>query len=58
MANAVLGWILVVVAGAIPGLAAFLFQWDRVTLSKQYFWLGIAAVLCWSSLVSLRRRMD
>ncbi|MBN1425770.1 hypothetical protein JXA88_14555 [Candidatus Fermentibacteria bacterium] len=58
MAGAILGWVLIALAAAIPGLAAFLFGWDRIALSKQYMWLGIAAVLLWSGLNSLRRRME
>lgn len=57
MVHAILGWALVAVAAAVPGLSALVFGWDRTTLSKQYMWLGIAAVLVWSGLSRLRSRV-
>lgn len=53
-----LGWVLIAVASAIPAGAGLLFGWDRSTLAKEYFWLGIAAVLLWSAAASLRRHAD
>jgi hypothetical protein len=41
------GWVLLVVASAIPGLAAFLFEWDRAALSRTYFTLALGACLFW-----------
>ncbi len=53
--NALLGWVLIVVASAIPGLAGLAFGWDRTALAKHYLWLGIAAAFLWGAAARLRR---
>jgi hypothetical protein len=42
-----IGWVVLVIASAIPGVAAFLFQWDRIALSRTYFTLALASCLLW-----------
>lgn len=49
------GWVILVVASAVPGMAAFLFQWDRTALAKAYFWLGVSVVFFWSAVALWRR---
>jgi hypothetical protein len=55
--NAFVGWVLIAAAAALPGIAALLFGWDRITLSKQYFWLGIAVAFLWPAVRVLGRRV-
>ncbi len=47
MIGSILGWLLLIIASAIPGLAGFLFEWDRVALSRAYFSLAIGVCVLW-----------
>lgn len=55
---ALFGWVLLVVASATPGLAAFLFEWDRTALSRAYFTLAFAACLFWWGLRLVKVRQS
>jgi len=52
--KSILGWLVLIVASAIPGVAAFLFHWDRVALGRAYFSLGIGACLIWVGYTLIR----
>jgi|GEM_PF-3565476 len=47
MFASILGWLILIVASAVPGIAGFLFQWDRITLSRSYFFLAIGICFLW-----------
>ncbi len=52
--KSIIGWLVLIVASAIPGLAAFLFEWDRVALGRAYFSLGAGVCLIWLGYTLIR----
>jgi len=54
MFASILGWLVLIVASAIPGVAAFIFQWDRIALSRAYFFVAIGICLLWGGYSLLR----